>query len=439
MKTGLTTSFVFTASLFLAVGAQAQDDGTSGAECEAGNCGTPNQSGGGGCGCGGGSILIAFTDQGDTYQYADDYDNDGWEDAYDNCPFAANGDQVDSDGDGRGDSCDNCAGSSNEDQTDSDGDGMGDLCDVDADNDGIDNDLDNCWTVPNPSQANVDGDVLGNACDEDDDNDGCLDIIDNCPLLASGDCQSTGAVVASECFEDEDADNIPDYIDNCPGVTNPTQSDTDDDLMGDECDPDRDNDGVGNVQDNCADIYNPEQSDLDRDGLGESCDPRYCFVVAGSTSDSCLDPGAPFDVFPGPELVFNTGDAPRMLPLYSNRENTAIRYLWTVEEEPEGGGNYTIQNPKGTVSYSEAFQYRYETDYVPTFSANTPGRYVIKVSGELVRDDAAYPGQTVSEDFLVINVEGDPVMGCNATGGSAADATVALGLLGLVFVRRRRR
>ena len=42
-------------------------------------CGTPEQSGGGGCGCGGGSILVNNTDLGDTYQYADDYDDDGIE------------------------------------------------------------------------------------------------------------------------------------------------------------------------------------------------------------------------------------------------------------------------------------------------------------------------------------------------------------------------
>ena len=69
-------------------------------ECAGGLCGTPTQTGGGcGCGC---SVLIAQTDLGDTYQYSDDYDNDGWEDDFDNCPFSANGDQLDGDGDGFG-------------------------------------------------------------------------------------------------------------------------------------------------------------------------------------------------------------------------------------------------------------------------------------------------------------------------------------------------
>ena len=39
-----------------------------------GDCGTPEQSGGGGGG--GGSVLVTNTDLGDTYQHADDYDDD---------------------------------------------------------------------------------------------------------------------------------------------------------------------------------------------------------------------------------------------------------------------------------------------------------------------------------------------------------------------------
>ena len=64
-------------------------------------CGAPEQSGGG-CGCGGGSILINYTDQGDSYQYADDFDDDGVEDGQDNAPFDFNPDQLDSDSDRHG-------------------------------------------------------------------------------------------------------------------------------------------------------------------------------------------------------------------------------------------------------------------------------------------------------------------------------------------------
>ena len=60
--------------------------------------GDDNGNGGGG----GGSILINNTDLGDTYQYADDYDDDGIEDNMDNCPHVINNSQADSDGDGFG-------------------------------------------------------------------------------------------------------------------------------------------------------------------------------------------------------------------------------------------------------------------------------------------------------------------------------------------------
>ena len=107
-----------------------------------GDCGTPNQSGGGGGG--GGSVLIANTDLGDTYQHADDFDDDGIEDSSDNCLRIANPDQLDRDGDSIGDQCDNCLNVWNSNQSDVDGDGWGDLCDDDIDNDNIDNYEDSC-------------------------------------------------------------------------------------------------------------------------------------------------------------------------------------------------------------------------------------------------------------------------------------------------------
>ena len=107
-------------------------------------CGTPEQSGGGGAG--GGSILIANTDLGDTYQNADDYDDDGIEDPQDNCPRIQNPDQLDRDGDNIGDMCDNCL---------------------------------NTW---NTSQNNIDGDIWGDYCDDDIDNDQILNSNDECPL-----------------------------------------------------------------------------------------------------------------------------------------------------------------------------------------------------------------------------------------------------------------
>ena len=106
------------------------------------DCGTPEQSGGGGGGKG--SVLIANTDLGDSYQNADDYDDDGIEDASDNCMRDYNPQQLDSDADTIGDMCDNCIGTWNLYQDDADGDGIGDACDDDIDGDGILNSADEC-------------------------------------------------------------------------------------------------------------------------------------------------------------------------------------------------------------------------------------------------------------------------------------------------------
>ncbi len=57
-----------------------------------------------------------------------DTDQDGVEDAIDNCPTTANADQADFDADGVGDVCDNCPTIANADQADGNGNGVGDAC-----------------------------------------------------------------------------------------------------------------------------------------------------------------------------------------------------------------------------------------------------------------------------------------------------------------------
>jgi hypothetical protein len=87
----------------------------------------------------------------------DDDDNDGILDIVDNCPLAANADQLDTDNDG-----------------------VGDVCDTDDDNDGILDVDDNCPLIANPNQEDDDLDGIGNECDDDSDNDGVPNIIDQC-------------------------------------------------------------------------------------------------------------------------------------------------------------------------------------------------------------------------------------------------------------------
>jgi len=407
-------------------------------------CGAPEQTGGGGCGCGGGSILIAFTDQGDSYQYADDFDDDGVEDAQDNCPFNFNPDQVDGDADGFGDACDFCVTTAAPQeggvaiQRDTDADGIGDECDDDADNDGAANGSDNCPLVINPGQSDTDGDGDGDACDTDDDGDGCLDGNDNCPLVGAVDCADSGAVVPNECFADQDADGITDDKDNCIAAPNADQGDTDGDGIGDACDQDLDNDTIDNRVDNCVRVPNVDQANEDRDSLGDACDNKLCYVVDGDETN-CLDPVAPFAVRASLseqrlEGVETGSDV--LLHIFANRENKAIRYTWTVVEQP-AGGNASISQPKGGVSFSNGIQYVYENDRRALFNAKVPGSYTVELLAELAFDDEEGYDVTSSKSRVVIDVGGAVLAGgCSQTSGST---WFAAGLMGLALGLRRRR
>jgi hypothetical protein len=132
-----------------------------------------------------------------------DKDDDGIEDAVDNCPNDKNANQTNSDGDTFGDACDNCPTVTNQDQKNTDGaDDGGNACDLDDDNDFCSDVEDehplsdvavigkrllvNC----SPSSEavfgfdgeNTDGDALLNCKDPDNDNDGLLDGNDPCPI-----------------------------------------------------------------------------------------------------------------------------------------------------------------------------------------------------------------------------------------------------------------
>lgn len=56
---------------------------------------------------------------------------------------------------------------------------------LDTDEDGVEDADDNCPLDKNATQTDSDADLKGNACDEDDDNDGVPDVLDNCPVNAN--------------------------------------------------------------------------------------------------------------------------------------------------------------------------------------------------------------------------------------------------------------
>ena len=424
MKTTLLTTVFSALALVLPtqVSLAQSGSGDDGGECSGGLCGAPNMTGGG-CGCGGGSILIAMTDVGDTYQYADDYDSDGFEDDFDNCPFAANFDQADADGDSVGDICDSCVGAANLDQFDSDGDGLGDACDGDDDNDGFEDALDVCPTVANPSQNDNDVDGLGDACDVDDDNDGLNDVEDDCPYVAG-----TAADV---------------------GDTSLCDLDVDFDGIGDVCDSDRDGDSLADLVDNCAAVPNLGQLDTDRDGFGDACDERLCFVVRriediragvplGDNAQHCLDPSLTFQVLSVPYDVTVAGE-PTPLHIFANRQDTPMEYQWRVISRP-AGADVTIRNARGAVSNSEIFEYRYLSGEDATFEADVPGDYEIQLRAELPFGDAQFPEvATAQTSFTMTVLEGEGG-GCTTLPGQTNTALAWLvGAAGLTFFIGRRR
>ena len=152
----------------------------------------------------------------------EDTDSEGILDYIDNCPAAANLDQLDTDLNGKGDACtdtdndsysdaiDNCVETYNSQQIDTDSDTLGDACD-------------NCFLVANIDQLDTDFDGRGNACEDDFDGDGIIDMDDNCVETQNAD-QADG-----------DGDMVGDACDNCPAVLNSEQADSDGDNVGDAC------------------------------------------------------------------------------------------------------------------------------------------------------------------------------------------------------------
>lgn len=380
-------------------------------------CGTPEQSGGGGGG--GGSVLINNTDLGDTYQNADDFDDDGIEDNTDNCPRIRNRDQSDSDGDSWGDACDNCHHLQNQYQSDFDGDGVGDACDDDLDNDNIINHLDNCEIVYNLNQNDLDNDKIGDACDEDADGDGQNNQYDDCPLTKSN---------LNECNKDFDGDGILDYNDdksfndNCKNDYNPDQVDTDEDGKGNECDIDNDNDNIIDNLDNCLNVQNLSQTDSDKDGLGDECDPEFCYVVYNN-HDECLNPSLNLQVY-SPSLLINQNDN-IPIRIFINRENETFEYQISILKRPLNS-KVNIQNATGLLNSS--FNFEYQTQNRPMFLANQPGEYqlrleVINPNADLITGEIN--AQQTYDFRIVIPNQGVTIQSCNS---------VKLTNIGLLFL-----
>ena len=107
----------------------------------------------------------------------------------------------------------------------------------------------------------------------DTDADGVIDARDNCVESSNPDQTDTdGDGVGDICDRDDDNDGVADGSDICALVYDPAQADTDGDGVGDGCDQDADADGVPVDTDNCPLTANPGQTDADGDGIGDACD-----------------------------------------------------------------------------------------------------------------------------------------------------------------------
>ncbi len=366
-----------------------------------------------------------------------DVDQDGIEDAFDNCPFEPNRDQSDRDGDAVGNACDNCAEVANQLQGDIDGDGIGDACDPDRDGDNVDNPRDNCPDLRNPDQADLDGDQIGDLCDVDIDEDGWENIVDSCPYHYCADSLCLEEDYPENCtFSDLDIDGVYDYVDNCPLISNPYQSDGDGDWRGDLCDTDMDGDGVLNEKDNCPQAANADQNDADRDGRGDACDDRFCYDVG--IAGSCLDPDGPFAVVAGPSLTLEPG---KTLPLliWANRKNRAIEYFWVLEKKP-GESKSEIENQHGWVSLSTGFNYHCFDGRRAELTPDEPGEYVVKLIARLAFEDDRHPGNRTAQASFVLTAEPparvDPI-GCSTGQGSGPESPILL-LVGVWWLFRAR-
>ncbi len=111
---------------------------------------------------------------------------------------------------------------------------------------------------------------------------------------------ATNVTTSIDTTADLDADLVCRAIDNCPDDFNPGQENADLDTLGNVCDPDDDDDGIlddgdgsgepgdGNCvggattgcDDNCQFVSNPGQTDGNQNGIGTACEPT-CDLVIG--------------------------------------------------------------------------------------------------------------------------------------------------------------
>ena len=80
-------------------------------------------------------------------------------------------------------------------------------------------------------------------------------------------------LVPEPVTSDQDGDGVADDVDNCPNLANASQTDADQNGIGDAClPPDIDGDEITDASDTCPQTVNLDQVDSDGDGVGDLCE-----------------------------------------------------------------------------------------------------------------------------------------------------------------------
>ena len=160
-----------------------------------------------------------------------------------------------------------------------DNDQQGDPCDDDRDGDGLLNTLEPAFGL-DPDLSDTDGDGINDGIEF-----GCTS---QCPDVPANTDPGTPIDAVNS---DSDADGEPDEADNCRIIPNSSQSDLDEDSIGDVCDSDIDGDGIRG-EDDCDDLLDTlghQARDADCDGVENRPILAKNLLISGESITCIID------------------------------------------------------------------------------------------------------------------------------------------------------